>query len=56
MKKYSYEGKNVEELTLQALKELNVKNIVFTYKICYNNSLNMFIPIIIRIIPPISSA
>ena len=25
MKKYSYEGKNVEELTLQALKELNVK-------------------------------
>ena len=25
MKKYSYEGKNVEELTLQALKELDVK-------------------------------
>ena len=25
MKKYNFEGKNIEELTLQALKELNVK-------------------------------
>ena len=29
MKIYTYEGKNLEELTLQALKELNVKPTIF---------------------------